>query len=78
MRFKERELTARRSLAGLSLVFDKEQLNLIQVDSIDVDSLRHHYSNSIGVLYPGQRMDFILNTSHQLTESSMTVQLDQG
>lgn len=77
MRFKEHILTAGRSLAGLSLVFDQKQLNLIQVDSIDVDPLQHHYSNSIGVLYPGQRMDFTLNISHQLTESCMTVQLDQ-
>ncbi|KAJ5991936.1 multicopper oxidase-domain-containing protein [Penicillium sp. IBT 35674x] len=65
------------SLAGLSLVLDKEQLNLIQVDSIDVDPVQHHYSNSLGILYPGQRMDFILGPSHQLTKSSMTVQLDQ-
>ncbi|KAJ5786692.1 uncharacterized protein N7503_011904 [Penicillium pulvis] len=65
------------SLAGLSLVFDKEQLNLIQVDSVDVDPLQHHDSNSIGVLYPGQRMDFILNPSQTHLKSSMTVQLDQ-
>ncbi|KAJ5535848.1 hypothetical protein N7513_009034 [Penicillium frequentans] len=65
------------SLAGLSLVFDKEQLNLIQVDSVDVDPLQHHYSNSVGVLYPGQRIDFILNPSQTLSKSSMTVQLDQ-
>ncbi|KAJ5673457.1 multicopper oxidase-domain-containing protein [Penicillium longicatenatum] len=65
------------SLAGLSLVFDKEQLNLIQVDSVDVAPLRQHNVNSVGTLYPGQRIDFILSPSAQSTRSSMMVQLDQ-
>lgn len=77
MRFKIQLLTAGRSLAGLSLAFDEEQLNLIQVDSVDVDPLQQHHSNSVGILYPGQRMDFILGSSHQPKRSSMTIQLDE-
>ncbi|OOQ87755.1 laccase [Penicillium brasilianum] len=66
------------SLAGLSLVFDQENIDLIQVDSIDVERSQREGVNSAGVLYPGQRMDFVLRTSSHQESSSMMVQLDQG
>jgi hypothetical protein len=68
-----------RALAGLSLVFDQENVNLIQVDSIDVKRSQQENVNSVGILYPGQRMDFVLRTSSTAqSPSSMMVQLDQG
>lgn len=68
------------ALAGLTLVFDREQLDLIQVDSVDVEPSHQKNANSVGILFPGQRMDFLLRPSPQRTEepSSMMVQLDQG
>lgn len=65
------------ALAGLSLVFDREKLELIQVDSVDVGHYRQTDVNSVGILFPGQRMDFILQPS-PFNSSSMMVQLDQG
>lgn len=76
MRFKIQQLTAGRSLAGLSLAFDTDQMKLIQLDSIDVNPLQQHNSNSIGTLYPGQRMDFILGPP-QLKKPSMMIQFDE-
>ena len=68
-----------RALAGLSLVFDQENIDLIQVDSIDVKRSQQDNVNSVGMLYPGQRMDFVLRTfPNQQSPSSMMVQLDQG
>ncbi|KAJ5725242.1 multicopper oxidase-domain-containing protein [Penicillium malachiteum] len=65
------------SLAGFSLVFDKEQLDLIQIDSVDVERNDTDNTNSLGILYPGSRMDFILHPSHDHKSSSMMVQLDR-
>lgn len=68
------------ALAGLSLVFNREQLDLIQIDSMDVQRSQHEKINSAGILSPGQRMDFILRPVSERTDdpSFMTVQLDQG
>lgn len=69
------------ALAGLSLVFDREQLDLVHVDSVEVERPQQEDVNSAGILSPGQRMDFILrpSPSQQAEEpSSMMVQLDQG
>ncbi|KAJ5883361.1 multicopper oxidase-domain-containing protein [Penicillium subrubescens] len=67
------------ALAGFSLVFDQENIDLIQVDSIDVKRAEQENVNSAGILFPGQRMDFVIRTaSHQESPSSMMVQLDQG
>lgn len=67
------------ALAGFSLVFNQENIDLIQVDSIDVKRSQQEDVNSAGILFPGQRMDFVLRTSsHQESPSSMIVQLDQG
>ena len=54
-------------------------MDLIQVDSVDVERPRDEDINSIGILYPGQRMDFILRSASQYSdnEPSMAVQLDQ-
>ncbi|KAJ5088689.1 hypothetical protein N7456_012305 [Penicillium angulare] len=65
------------SLAGFSLVFDKEQLDLIQVDSINVEPLQIPHVNSLGILQSGQRMDFILHPSSNENGSSMEVKLDE-
>ncbi|KAJ5207777.1 hypothetical protein N7449_002156 [Penicillium cf. viridicatum] len=67
------------ALAGLSLVFDNHLLDLLQVDSIDVARPKEANINSIGVLFPGQRMDFVLRPLLQTPErqSHMRVQLDQ-
>lgn len=68
------------ALAGLSLVFNREKLDLIQVDSMDVQRSQHERINSVGILSPGQRMDFILRPDSEPADepSSMTVQLDRG
>jgi hypothetical protein len=54
-------------------------VDLIQVDSVDVERSRAEDINSVGVIYPGQRTDFILRSPSQDSkdEISMTVQLDQ-
>lgn len=67
------------ALAGLSLVFDQEHLDLIQVDSVDVRRSKKEDVNSAGILYPGQRMDFILHPQapRAKEQSSLMVQLDQ-
>jgi hypothetical protein len=54
-------------------------VDLIQVDSVDVERPRDEDINSIGILYPGQRMDFILRPPPQNAENELTVavQLDQ-
>ncbi|OAX81172.1 hypothetical protein ACJ72_04491 [Emergomyces africanus] len=69
------------SLAGISLGFAQGYLNLIQIDGgLDVQQLKqpkNPNSKSIGVLYPGQRVDFILrHPKIARAESSLTVQLD--
>lgn len=57
-------------------------MDLIQVDSVDVESSKELPGegniNSLGILYPGQRMDFILRPRHDAGhQSSMGIQLDQ-
>jgi hypothetical protein len=64
-----------RSLAGFTLTFEHEQLELVQLDSNDVEP--QDTANSAGILYPGQRMDFILRSPEGYDrQSSMTVELD--
>ncbi|KAJ9492202.1 hypothetical protein VN97_g1042 [Penicillium thymicola] len=67
------------ALAGLSLVYDNHLLDLLQVDSIDVARSKETNVNSVGILFPGQRMDFVLRPLLQTSEkqSHMRVQLDQ-
>ncbi|CAI7677495.1 unnamed protein product [Penicillium pancosmium] len=69
------------ALGGFTLVFDQESLELLQVDSVDVERLEQEDVNSAGILYPGQRMDFVLRPPPSAAEagsSSMMVKLDQG
>ncbi|TQB77077.1 hypothetical protein MPDQ_005562 [Monascus purpureus] len=69
------------SLAGFTLVFGHEHLELIQLDSIEVEPQQKQGVNSAGILYPGQRMDFVLRSPADLDTrqpSSVTVQLDRG
>ncbi|THC94179.1 hypothetical protein EYZ11_006352 [Aspergillus tanneri] len=64
------------SLAGFTLSFENHQICLIQVDSIDTKP--QEPTSAAGILYPGQRMDVILlPKSHNNTQSSMTIHLDQ-
>ncbi|CAI7589723.1 unnamed protein product [Penicillium crustosum] len=67
------------ALAGLSLVFDNHLLDLLQVDGIDVARSKETNINSLGILFPGQRMDFVLRPLLKTSEkqSHMMVQLDQ-
>lgn len=71
-----------RALAGFSLLFDHHTLDLIQVDSVDVECSTETPGakdiNSLGILYPGQRMDFILRPRQDPEyQPSIGVQLDQ-
>ncbi|KAJ5596865.1 multicopper oxidase-domain-containing protein [Penicillium hetheringtonii] len=68
------------ALGGFTLVFDQESLELLQVDSVDVERPMDEDINTAGILYPGQRMDFVLRppTGKETSMSSMTVKLDQG
>ncbi|KKA24127.1 Ferro-O2-oxidoreductase [Rasamsonia emersonii CBS 393.64] len=71
------------SLAGFTLTFARETLELIQLDGgIPVEpQLEKDNVNSAGILFPGQRMDFILRQPAGRTRekwSSLTVDLDQG
>jgi membrane-bound metal-dependent hydrolase YbcI (DUF457 family) len=79
LRKKKNRLTISSALAGFTLSFSHHVLDLMQVDSIDVQRPRQRNTNSVGILYPGQRMDFILRPSSQSTnkQSYMTVQLAQ-
>ncbi|KAJ5089265.1 multicopper oxidase-domain-containing protein [Penicillium argentinense] len=67
------------SLGGFSLDFDRENLELLQVDSVDVERSQQKDVNRVGILYPGQRMDFVLRPSAKEGKgpSSMMVELDQ-
>ncbi|KAJ5131343.1 CAZyme family AA1 [Penicillium bovifimosum] len=67
------------ALAGFSLLFDRHYLDLLQVDSVDVERSKATDINSVGVLFPGQRMDFIVRPVSGTTaeSSSITIQLDK-
>ncbi|KAF3482634.1 iron transport multicopper oxidase FET3 [Arthroderma uncinatum] len=67
------------SLAGVSLGFEHGVINPIQVDGgTDVEQpSQTPNAHSIGIVYPGQRMDFVVhNVVGESTRSSMTVELD--
>jgi hypothetical protein len=63
----------------VSLAFDNHNLDLLQVDSVDVARSKETNINSIGILFPGQRMDFVLRPLLQKSEkqSHMRVQLNE-
>ncbi|PGH00992.1 hypothetical protein AJ79_08056 [Helicocarpus griseus UAMH5409] len=69
------------SLSGVSLGFSQGHLDLIQIDGgLDArqgEGSGAFKSRSIGVLYPGQRVDFILRHSRNAqATSSLMVELD--
>ncbi|KAJ5901666.1 multicopper oxidase-domain-containing protein [Penicillium taxi] len=68
------------ALAGFSLILDKENFDIVQMDSVDVARDEQQPDiNSAGILHPGQRMDFVLRQPlHDYDSSVMTVQLDEG
>ncbi|KAB8253740.1 multicopper oxidase-domain-containing protein [Aspergillus pseudonomiae] len=61
------------SLAGFTLSFENKPLTLIQVDSTSVEPQE---APSAGILYPGQRMDVVLQPSKE-DLTSLTIHLDQ-
>lgn len=66
-------------MAGFTLIFDNEKLDLIQLDCIDVTRPEQEDVNSVGILFPGQRMDFVLRPSTQSSHksSSVMVKMDE-
>lgn len=70
-------LTKTSALTGLTLTFDREHLNLIQLDGVDVEHSPQEASNSVGILFPGQRMDFILHPSKVSIGSALMVEVDE-
>lgn len=63
------------------MAFDHEQLEVIQLDSVEVEPQHQQGINSAGVLSPGQRMDLIVRSPPEIDDnqsSSVTVKLDQG
>ncbi|OJJ45719.1 hypothetical protein ASPZODRAFT_68692 [Penicilliopsis zonata CBS 506.65] len=69
------------SLAGFSLAFSHQNLELIQLDSVDVEP-QQKSATSLGNLFPGQRMDFVIRTLEEADDGQgpmyMTVELDRG
>ncbi|KAJ5351712.1 hypothetical protein N7452_000686 [Penicillium brevicompactum] len=66
------------ALAGFDLSFDQHAVYLIQIDSVDVQRPKERDINSLGTLYPGQRMDFVLRSIQgPRDQASMTVHLNQ-
>lgn len=68
-----------RSLTGITLGFEpKTSLQVITLDGgIPVEMGLEEDKSSIGVLFPGQRVDFILRPS-KARASWMTVKLDES
>lgn len=65
------------SLTGISLAIPDSNINAIQVDGgLPVVS---HPSTSIGVLYPAERVDFVVDWpgSGPVSDSEITIQLDK-
>ncbi|CAG8233852.1 unnamed protein product [Penicillium salamii] len=66
------------ALVGFDLQFIHHRVDLLQIDSVDVKRPTDQTINSLGTLYPGQRMDFVLwptqDTGHH---SPMAVRLNQ-
>ncbi|PKY09188.1 hypothetical protein P168DRAFT_301744 [Aspergillus campestris IBT 28561] len=70
------------SLTGLTITFDNMDVTLIAVDSIAVDPLDAAHPSSLGVLYPGQRMDVLLRRSTSastdgVSASALRIDLDE-
>ncbi|EER24346.1 Multicopper oxidase family protein [Coccidioides posadasii C735 delta SOWgp] len=64
------------SLAGFTLHFAHGIVSVIQVDGgIDVEPTKRK-AKSAGILYPGQRMDLVIQPPRRRKASSFTVELD--
>ncbi|KAJ5547723.1 hypothetical protein N7513_004957 [Penicillium frequentans] len=69
------------SLAGFTLQFSQEILEVIHLDSSEVRRQKTENIQSAGILYPGQRVDFVLRSDRRVAQdspSSMTVILDKS
>ncbi|KAK2747994.1 hypothetical protein FQN57_001585 [Myotisia sp. PD_48] len=66
------------ALAGFTLIFKHGTLIPVQIDGgIEVRPSTKRKANSIGILYPGQRTDFVIrNVLPKSRRSSVTVELD--
>ncbi|KAJ5138163.1 hypothetical protein N7526_004396 [Penicillium atrosanguineum] len=58
------------SLVGLTITSPTESLSIIEVDSIKV--AERPETNSIGILYPGQRMDLLMRLSSERKTTTLT------
>lgn len=66
-----------RSLAGITVSFAKEVLQVITLDGgISVEEQSDEHKSSAGILFPGQRMDVVLRLS--MEPSLVTVKLDES
>jgi hypothetical protein len=71
-------LTFRRSLKGITLTLTNANMTAIQVDGGGrIKPVQNIHS--IGVLYPGERVDFLVdwNTLERESESSLVVTVDK-
>ncbi|KAL5358001.1 multicopper oxidase-domain-containing protein [Aspergillus floccosus] len=62
------------SLAGLTLTFNNHDVTVLAVDSMPVEARN---GQSVGVLYPGQRMDLRIQQPEENTPSLLEVHLDE-
>ncbi|KAI9042193.1 uncharacterized protein KD926_006113 [Aspergillus affinis] len=64
------------SLAGFTLSLENHLFRLLQVDNIDIEPQKP--SSEVGILYPGQRIDILVEPSHnKALQSSLTIHLDE-
>jgi hypothetical protein len=70
------------SMAGFTLEFTDWFLEVIALDGVEVQKQRSGQIQSAGILFPGQRMDFVVRSSSSSTnilqthKASMKVALD--
>ncbi|KAJ5684883.1 uncharacterized protein N7477_001228 [Penicillium maclennaniae] len=62
------------SLVGFTVTSPTESLSVIEVDSIKI--VERPAASSIGILYPGQRMDLLMRLSSEGRPSALTIEMD--
>ncbi|KKK21921.1 hypothetical protein AOCH_000182 [Aspergillus ochraceoroseus] len=66
------------SLAGFTLTFDNHDVTVLEVDSAPVQAQQGTRSmHSVGILYPGQRMDLLIRRSTDDKSSTLKIHLDE-
>lgn len=67
-----------RTLAGISLAFQNHQVEVITVDGGLEVEVTSKEAQSLGILYSGQRVDFILRPlDTEMQHSGFTINLDR-